>query len=218
MIRLVIADDQRLMREGLSMIFELEDDIEVVGSAANGEEALRLVEQYRPDLVLMDIRMPHMDGIEGTKRILAVAPQTKILMLTTFNDKELIISALESGAKGYLLKDMPSEAIIQAIHTVCRGGVVIQSEVTKNILSELSQKHREQKVLEKEEKKKLELLSNREREVLGLLGQGYNNKEIAERLYISEGTVKNHLSSIIRKLELRDRTQAALFALKVGLG
>ena len=217
MIRLVIADDQRLMREGLSMILELEEDTEVVGTAANGEEALQLVQQHRPDIVLMDIRMPHVDGIEGTKRILSVAPQTKILMLTTFNDKELIISALESGAKGYLLKDMPSEAIIQAIHTVNRGGVVIQSEVTKNILSELRERQREQKALAAEEKRKLALLSKREREVLGLLGQGYNNKEIAEQLYISEGTVKNHLSSIIRKLELRDRTQAALFALKVGL-
>ena len=217
MIRLVIADDQRLMREGLTMIFELEDEIEVVGSAANGEEALRLVEQHHPDIVLMDIRMPHMDGIEGTRRILAVAPQTKVLMLTTFNDKELIISALEGGAKGYLLKDMPSEVIIQAIHTVNRGGVVIQSEVTKNILSELSHRHRAQKEVEAEERRKLALLSNREREVLSLLGQGCNNREIASQLYISEGTVKNHLSSIMRKLELRDRTQAALFALKVGL-
>ena len=121
MIRLVIADDQRLMREGLAMIFEFEEDFHVLGSAANGEEAVQLVQQHRPDVVLMDIRMPVMDGIEGTRRILSIAPDTKILMLTTFNDKELILSALESGAKGYLLKDMPSETIIQAIHTVYRG-------------------------------------------------------------------------------------------------
>lgn len=216
MIRLVIADDQRLMREGLAMIFEFEDDLEVLGSAANGEEAFTLVQQHRPDVVLMDIRMPHVDGIEGTRRILSIAPKTKILMLTTFNDRELIISALESGAKGYLLKDMPSEAIIQAIHTVHRGGIVMQSDVTRNILSELRRQQQERRIVEKEDAEKLSLLSAREREVLELLRQGYNNKEIANQLYISEGTVKNHISAIIRKLGLRDRTQAALFAIKMG--
>lgn len=218
MIRLVIADDQRLMREGLTMIFDLEDDLEVVGSAANGQEAVELVKQHHPDVVLMDIRMPVMDGVEGTKQILAIAPETKILMLTTFNDKELIFSALENGAKGYLLKDMPSEAITQAIHTVYRGGVVMQTDVTKNILHELRRQKYNQRQLENQYTEKLSLLSTREKEVLSLLGQGYNNKEIAERLYISEGTAKNHISAIIRKLDLRDRTQAALFSLKAGIG
>lgn len=217
MIRLVIADDQRLMREGLAMIFEFEEDFHVLGSAANGEEAVQLVQQHRPDVVLMDIRMPVMDGIEGTRRILSIAPDTKILMLTTFNDKELILSALESGAKGYLLKDMPSETIIQAIHTVYRGGVVMQPDVTRNMLSELRKQQQQIRIAAKEDEKKLSSLSVREREVLELLGNGYNNKEIATRLYISEGTVKNHISAIIRKLDLRDRTQAALFALKMAV-
>lgn len=217
MVRIVIADDQRLMREGLQMIFALEDDLEVVGLAANGAEAFECVEQHHPDVVLMDIRMPYVDGIEGTRRILAKHPRTKILMLTTFKDKELILMALESGAQGYLLKDMPSEAIIQAIHSVCKGGMVMQADVTAQILDEVSKRHQQQLAVEQEEEQKLAQLTSREKEVLKYLGLGYNNREIAGKLFISGGTVKNHISSIIRKLDVRDRTQAALFALRTGI-
>ncbi|SHE51188.1 two component transcriptional regulator, LuxR family [Seinonella peptonophila] len=217
MIRIVIADDQRLMREGLTMIFDLEQSLQVVGQASNGLEAYELVKKEKPDVVLMDIRMPVMDGVEGAKKILAEFTEVKVLMLTTFNDKELILRALEGGAKGYLLKDMPSDAIIQAIHSVNRGGVVMQSEVTKRIIDELRKHHQYQSKVEREEQKKISHLTIREKEVLSLLGKGYNNREIGEELFISEGTVKNHISAIIRKLDLRDRTQAAIFAIKSGL-
>lgn len=220
MIRVVIADDQRLMREGLKVIFDLEEDIEVVGLAADGQEAVTLVKQHQPHVVLMDIRMPQMDGVEGAKRIQQLDPKVKVLMLTTFNDKELIIAALQNGAKGYLLKDMPSAAIIQAIHTVYRGGVVMQPDVTERILTELKQQNKQQRQtdsIQLAENKKLAELTEREKEVLSLLGLGHNNKEIAKKLFISEGTVKNYISAVIRKLELRDRTQAALFALKTGI-
>jgi DNA-binding NarL/FixJ family response regulator len=220
MIRIIIVDDQRLMREGLSMILDLEQTLEVAALGSNGVEAIELVKQHRPDVVLMDIRMPVLDGVQGTTQILAAYPKTKILMLTTFHDKDLIISAMQSGARGYLLKDMPSEAIIQAIHSVYRGGIVMQEDVTGKIIAELAGRNQNNKIpsmQEKEERKKLKQLTNREIEVLRLLGSGFNNKEVAKKLYISEGTVKNHISSILKKLEIRDRTQAALFALKAGL-
>lgn len=220
MIRIIIVDDQRLMREGLSMILDLEQTIEVAALGSNGLEAQQLVEKYQPDVVLMDIRMPILDGVQGTTQILAKHPKTKILMLTTFHDRELIISAMQAGAKGYLLKDMPSDAIIQAIHSVYRGGIVMQEDVTGMIIEELAnQKQTREKMslLGEGEHEKLEQLTSREKEVLGFLGCGFNNKEVASKLFISEGTVKNHLSSILKKLEIRDRTQAALFALRAGL-
>jgi DNA-binding NarL/FixJ family response regulator len=220
MIRIIIVDDQRLMREGLSMILDLEQTLEVVALASNGVEAIELVKQHRPDVVLMDIRMPILDGVQGTTQILAAYPKTKILMLTTFHDKDLIISAMQSGARGYLLKDMPSEAIVQAIRSVYRGGIVMQEDVTGKIIAELAGRNQNNTIpsmREKEEHKKLKQLTNREIEVLRLLGSGFNNREVARKLYISEGTVKNHISSILKKLEIRDRTQAALFALKAGL-
>lgn len=218
MIRLVIADDQRLMREGLATIFELERDLQVVGLAANGIEAMEKVQKHQPDVVLMDIQMPVMNGVEGTKQILSQYPDQKILMLTTFNDQEWIISALENGAKGYLLKDMRSEAIIQAIHTVHQGGVVMQPDVTQQILDRLQGQHQQNpKAKQDQQLQRLSLLTTREKDVLRLLGMGYNNPEISAKLYISEGTVKNHISAILRKLEIRDRTQAALFALQAGM-
>jgi DNA-binding NarL/FixJ family response regulator len=220
MIRIIIVDDQRLMREGLSMILDLEQTIDVAATGSNGVEAVKLVERYRPDVVLMDIRMPILDGVQGTTQILAKYPKTKILMLTTFHDKDLIISAMKAGAKGYLLKDMPSEAIVQAIHSVDRGGVVLQEDVTGKLIDELTNQSKRKEtpsLLAKEDRRKLDQLTNREKEVLRFLGCGFNNKEVSAKLYISEGTVKNHISSILKKLEIRDRTQAALFALKAGL-
>jgi DNA-binding NarL/FixJ family response regulator len=208
------------MKEGLSMILDLDQTLDVVATGSNGLEAVELVEQFQPDVVLMDIRMPILDGIQGTTQILEKYPKTKILMLTTFQDKDLIISAMKSGAKGYLLKDMTSEAIVQAIHSVYRGGIVMQEDVTGKIIDELANQSRKKEtssILDKDERKKLNQLSNREKEVLCFLGCGFNNKEVSIKMFISEGTVKNHISSILKKLEIRDRTQAALFALKAGL-
>lgn len=217
MIRVLIADDQRLMREGLRTLLQLEEQLEIVGTAADGEEALALCGELQPDVVLMDIRMPRMDGVEGTRHIRKQYPNCKVLVLTTFSDRELIFAALQEGASGYLLKDMPSESIASAIRTVHAGGVVLQEGVTGQLMAELKRVQSDASAEASEEEHRLRQvkgLTERELEVLAELGRGRNNREIAEELYLSEGTVKNHVSSIIAKLELRDRTQAAVFAVR----
>jgi len=222
MIRVVIADDQQLMRDGLKTILSLKDGIEVVGTAADGEEALVVSQQAKPDLVLMDIRMPGVDGVMGTRLIREHLPETKVLILTTFNDSELIFDALDEGASGYLLKDMPADTIVQAIMTVHAGGVVLPPDLTAQVVAEL--KRTREQVSIQPEKKMInnspeipEELTDREYEVLKQLGYGLSNKEIADQLFITEGTVKNHVSNIITKLGLRDRTQAAIYAVRHGI-
>jgi RNA polymerase sigma factor (sigma-70 family) len=218
MIRIMIVDDQPLMRDGLASLLNLKDDIEVVATASDGQEAFEKAARLHPDLVLMDIRMPGVNGVEGTRLIHTHLPDIKVLMLTTFRDSELIFAALNEGASGYLLKDMPTDAIVQAIMTVHAGGVVLPQELTRQVLAEL----RITKRLDENEQaravpNKLDALTERELHVLRLLGRGLSNKEIAEELVITEGTVKNHVSNIIGKLELRDRTQAAIFAVRYGI-
>ncbi|MDD9269406.1 response regulator [Paenibacillus sp. GCM10023248] len=216
MKKILIVDDQRLMREGLATIIGLEPDMEVVGTAVDGRDAYAKTAEWLPDVVLMDIRMPGMDGVEGAELILKYFPETKVLILTTFDDAELIMKALEKGVHGYLLKDMPSEAIVSAIQTVYNGGTVFQHEITAVLLQEIKKMtevnpgkvHSAQRT----EPDELRHLTDREREVLALLGQGLNNKEMADLLFVTEGTVKNHVSNLIAKLGLRDRTQAALFS------
>ncbi|UJF36222.1 response regulator [Paenibacillus hexagrammi] len=214
----MIVDDQRLMREGLAALIGFEPGMEVVGTAMDGRDAYAKALEWRPDVVLMDIRMPGMDGIEGTQLILKHLPETKILILTTFDDAELIMRALEQGVHGYLLKDMPSEAIVSAIQTVYNGGTVLQSDITAMLLNEFkktSQRNMEEpNPRSTEDPAGLEALTEREKEILVLLGQGFNNREIAGTLVITEGTAKNHVSNLIAKLGLRDRTQAALFAVR----
>jgi DNA-binding NarL/FixJ family response regulator len=224
MIRVVVVDDQKLMRDGLSTILDLEDDLEVVGTASDGQQALEVAQEQKPDLVLMDIRMPGVDGVEGTRLIREQLPETKVLILTTFNDTDLIFDALNQGASGYLLKDMPTEAIVQAILTVHSGGIVLPPESTAQFLEELRRikGHTVATAPQAEAGQPalppmVEELTEREYEVLHLLGRGLNNKEIAEMLVITEGTTKNHVSNIIAKLSLRDRTQAALFAVRYGI-
>ncbi|MGO4269132.1 response regulator [Paenibacillus sp. TAF58] len=217
-MKILIVDDQRLMREGLATIIGLEQGMEVIGTAVDGRDAYTKALELRPDVVLMDIRMPGMDGVEGTELILRALPETKVLILTTFDDAELILRVLEKGVHGYLLKDMPSEAIVSAIQTVYNGGSVLQPDITATLLSELkkmSEWHPDNfHPLPMNEPSGLRLLTEREKEVLTLLGQGLNNKEIAGSLIITEGTVKNHVSNLIAKLGLRDRTQAALFSVR----
>lgn len=223
MIRIIVVDDQQLMRDGLKTILSLKQEIEVVGTAANGAEAFELAKQTKPDLVLMDIRMPGVDGVEGTRLIRNYMSETKVLILTTFNDSELIFDALDEGASGYLLKDMPADTIVQAIMTVIAGGIVLPPELTGQVVAEI-RKVREagngtpagQSMLETHNELPKDL-TERELEVLRHLGYGLNNKEIADRLVITEGTVKNHVSSIITKLEMRDRTQAAIYAVRHGI-
>lgn len=218
-IKIMIADDQALMRDGLASILSLKEDLEVVGTASDGQEAYERARELQPDIVLMDIRMPNTNGVEGTKRIRTDLPHIKVLMLTTFKDSELIFEALEEGASGYLLKDMPTDAIVQAIKTVHSGGVVLPEDLTSQILMEMKKGNQLQETTRKEPVHTFssELLTEREWEVLEQLGKGLNNKEISESLFITEGTVKNHVSNIINKLEIRDRTQAAIFAVRHGI-
>lgn len=217
-MRMLIVDDQRLMREGLATILGLEPGIEVVGTAADGREAYAKVIELLPDVVLMDIQMPGMDGVEASSLILKHFSETKILILTTFDDADLIMQALEKGVHGYLLKEMPAEAIVSAAQTVYNGGTVLQPEITSMLLNELKKQpldsQRPLSSVFNKEQEQAGNLTEREREILVLLGQGLNNKEMAGLLFISEGTVKNHVSSLIAKLGLRDRTQAAIFAVR----
>ncbi|ASS74150.1 DNA-binding response regulator [Tumebacillus algifaecis] len=223
MIRVIVVDDQKLMRDGLKTILGLEEQIEVVGTAADGRQALEVAKATEPDIVLMDIRMPEVDGVQGARMIREQLPQTKVLMLTTFNDSELIIDALNEGACGYLLKDMPTEVIVQAIMTVSAGGIVLPPESTAQVVAEWKKAREYTAVGEREQGRSASQpsladdLTEREREVLRLLGQGRNNKEIGDTLVITEGTVKNHVSNIISKLQLRDRTQAAIYAVRHGM-
>ncbi|MDG4657932.1 response regulator transcription factor [Ectobacillus antri] len=216
MIRVMIVDDQPLIRDGLAMLLNLRPEIEIVAVAEDGADAVAKAVELQPDIVLMDIRMPGVNGVEGTSRIQQCVPAVKVIMLTTFKDSELIFEALEKGASGYLLKDMPTDTIVQAILTAHAGGLVLPPEMTGQILVEL----RKTKVIEAEKKDvpyTLFELTEREIEVLKEIGYGLNNREIAEKLYITEGTVKNHVSSLIHKLALRDRTQAAIFAVRHGI-
>ncbi|MEI4832383.1 MULTISPECIES: response regulator transcription factor [Bacillus] len=216
MIRIMIVDDQSLVRDGLAMLLNLRPELEVVGTANNGMEAVQKAEEFQPEIILMDIRMPHTNGVEGTRLIKEQFPNIKVLMLTTFNDSELIFEALEQGASGYLLKDMATDTIVQAILTAHAGGVVLPQDITAQIVKELK-RTKVDSIAEQRVPEQIGQLTEREIEVLRELGYGLNNKEIAEKLFITEGTVKNHVSNIISKLELRDRTQAAIFAVRYGV-
>jgi DNA-binding NarL/FixJ family response regulator len=217
MIKVMIVDDQPLIRDGLATLLGLKPELEVVGTAGDGYEAIKKVKQWRPDIVLMDIRMPGTNGVEATRVITQLSLGVKVLMLTTFKDSEFIFEALEEGASGYLLKDMPTETIVQAILTVHSGGIVLPPDTTAQMLQELK-KTKELGLGHKIDcPKNIDDLTDRELEVLRELGYGHSNKEIAESLFITEGTVKNHVSHLINKLELRDRTQAAIFAVRYGI-
>ncbi|MFV2047776.1 response regulator transcription factor [Metabacillus litoralis] len=215
MVKLLIVDDQELMRDGLATILNLKSELEVVGVASNSQEAFEKAGDLMPDIVLMDIRMPVANGVEGTKLITSKYPNIKVLMLTTFHDSALIFEALEEGASGYLLKDMPTDAIVQAIMTVQSGGMVLPKELTADIVREMRRNQTIEQTSEVPEI--IKGLTEREIEVLNKLGLGLNNKEIASELFISEGTVKNHVSNLISKLNLRDRTQAAIFAVRYNI-
>lgn len=208
-IRVLIVDDQALMREGLKTILDFDERVEVVGEAADGVEALRQAREVNPDVALVDVRMPRMDGVELTERLSSEHPEIAAIILTTFDDDEYIFGGLRAGAKGYLLKDTPSEELIFAIEKVHRGESVLGGAVTSRVVSEF-------KRLAGPEGAAGGTLSKREIEIAGFVRSGASNREIARALYISEGTAKNHISNILRKLELRDRTQLALYAAERG--
>lgn len=213
MIHLLIVDDQTIIRHGLKSLLELQDDLTVIGDAGNGEEAIALIASLKqssqlPDVVLLDVRMPIMDGVATTKEINQHYPEINILILTTFDHDEYISQAINHGAKGYLLKDSPPEDLAMAIRAVNKGHTYMSSGLLEKMLHQSPQA----KTVTPAISNQLAELSPREREVLKLIAQGSNNREIAKKLYISEKTVKNHVTSILSKLNLRDRTQAALLA------
>lgn len=212
MIRVIIADDQKILREGLKTIINMEKDIEVCSLAENGQEAYDMSLKLIPDVVLMDIKMPLLNGVEATKKIKESLPEVRIIVLTTFNDDEYIFDALKFGASGYLLKDATPEQIIEAIRTVHGGGALIQPDVAVRVLNKFSQMAKVDKDPDIDERVKL--LTDREIVICRLVGEGKSNKEISDELFLSEGTIKNHITNILNKLDLRDRTQIAVFTIK----
>ncbi|MFQ3617405.1 MAG: response regulator transcription factor [Cyanobacteriota bacterium] len=208
MIRVVLADDQHLIRQGMKALLELESDLQIIGEAENGQIAVQQVERLHPDLVLMDIRMPVMDGVAATEAIARQFPSTKVLILTTFDDQEYVTAALQNGATGYLLKDTPSEDLAEAIRAAHKGYTQISPGILPKLLAQVAPSPAPPLI----PPDGFSSLTPREREVLVLVAQGASNREIAQTLYISEGTVKNHVTNILNRLELRDRTQAAILA------
>jgi DNA-binding NarL/FixJ family response regulator len=222
-VRVLVVDDQHLMREGIASLLSIQEGIEIVGTAANGQEALEQAVSMKPDVILMDVRMPIMDGVAATEQVLRQVPGCKILMLTTFDDEEYVIEALRKGASGYLLKDIPVGDLAQAVQAVHRGIYQLDPAVMSRVMTSLIGLKR----MESQTAPSMTAVSGgaapsgslkhaglteREIEVLRLIAQGATNREIAEKLVISEGTVKNHISNILSRLELRDRTQAAIYA------
>jgi DNA-binding NarL/FixJ family response regulator len=206
-IRILLVEDQTLMRQGLKTILDLEPGFEVVGQAADGESGIHLALELRPDLILMDIQMPGMNGIEAIAAICAVWPEARIIILTTFGRDEYVFQGVRAGAVGFLLKDAPADHLIQTIRHIHAGQVFIQPEIASRLLREMISP----------QDSPIEPLTEREREVLVLLAQGHSNREIAGQLVLAEGTVKNHVSNILGKLQAENRTQAAEIARRHGL-
>lgn len=214
-IRLLLVDDQALFREGLRTLLSIYEDLAVVAEAENGRDALAKVEEYKPDVILMDLRMPILDGVTATKRLQESNSPSRVIILTTFDDDEYVFDGLRAGAVGYLLKDVSSEKLVEAIRATAQGESFLQPSIAAKVVAEFS---RMSDPVEKQTAQTLlEPLSARELEILALLAGGASNKEIGAQLFIAEGTVKNHVTNILGKLSVRDRTQAALKARDLGL-
>jgi len=211
-IRIVVADDQALMRAGFRMILDAADDLEVAGEAIDGADAVRAFERLHPDVVVMDVRMPTMDGIEATRRITSLDAGAKVLILTTFDLDEYVYDALRAGASGFLLKDRPPEELVAAVRIVAAGEALLAPSVTRRLIAEFATRPGQVRAPEG-----LDELTDREREVLVLMAQGASNAEIARRLFVAETTVKTHVGHVLRKLGLRDRAQAVVLAYESGL-
>jgi len=211
MIRVLICDDQAVVVDGLEMILGADPEIEVVGTAHDGEEALQKVAAVKPDVALMDLKMPGMNGIQATRRIRQEHPEVRVLVLTTFGDDDWVFDAIRAGAAGYLLKGTSRQELIKAVKGTAAGDTHVDPAVAGKLFSHVAQSPAQQ------ESRMAEALSERELEVLGLLAQGLTNAEIADRLYLTRGTVRNYVSAILTKLGVEDRTQAALIAVKHGL-
>lgn len=209
MMKVLIADDIQILRQGLKAILSQDDDIEVVGLAADGREAYMLCQKHRPDVVLMDMRMPEYDGSYGIRSIKAHFPETKVLVLTTFDDQETVDAAIQSGADGYILKEMEDAKVIQSVKAVCAGIQVFGGGVFEGIRKQMAPKAAVPELTEE--------FTPRERDIIRCVAQGLDNKEIAAELFLAEGTVRNQISRVLEKLKLKDRTQLAVFAVKNNL-
>lgn len=209
MIKVALVDDQALVRKAFSLMLSVETDIELVGEASDGEEAISLVHRTRPDIVLMDIEMPRRNGLSATREI---REQTQVIVLTTFDRDDYLFEALESGAAGFLLKNCEPERLLEAIHTVAEGGALLAPEVTRRVIEKALHGYREPTPAPE-----LEALTQREHDVLTAVADGLSNAEIAQRLFVSEATVKTHVSSVLTKLGVRDRVQAVIFAFRHGI-
>jgi DNA-binding NarL/FixJ family response regulator len=213
-IRVAVVDDQALVRRGLTMVLDHQPDIEVVAEAGNGVEAIEAVRQHRPEVVLMDIRMPEMDGLAATAAILEQADWTlKVIILTTFDPDDYVYRALQAGASGFILKDIPPEDLAPAVRTVADGGALLDPTITRRLIGRFAKTL----ATDSSTSRRLDTLTDREREVLAHVAAGANNAEISKALYIGAATVKSHVSSILTKLGLRDRAQAVVFAYESGL-
>lgn len=212
--RILIVDDQRLMREGLRTLLELESDFTVAGEAGDGAAALEAYEASTSDIVLMDIRMPGMDGVEATRRLRARHPGARVIILTTFDDEAYVFDGLRAGAQGYLLKDLSGDELATAIRTVMAGGALIEPSVARKVFAEFARLAPAARPLDAG---LAEPLTEREREVLRGVAEGLSNREIGQKLFLTEGTVKNYVTSVLQKIGARDRTQAALRAKELGL-
>ena len=210
-IRVLVADDQSMVRAGFRMLLSREHDIEVVAEASNGREAIDKAARFRPTIVLMDIRMPELDGLQATRRILAEDAAARILILTTFDLDEYVYEALRAGASGFVLKDEPPEQLLSAIRTVAGGDALLSPSITKRVIEKFA------RIPQPTPREELRDLTERELEVLRLIARGLSNAEIGEELYISDTTVKTHITHILQKLGLRDRVQAVVFAYESGL-
>jgi DNA-binding NarL/FixJ family response regulator len=210
-IRVLVADDQAMVRSGFRMLLGSEPDIDVVAEAGDGVEAVQKAARFEPTVVLMDIRMPDLDGLEATRQILAANPSARVLILTTFDLDEYVYEALRAGASGFVLKDDPPEQLIAAVRTIAAGDALLSPSVTRRVIKQFT------RVPRPSPPRQLDELTEREREIFALIADGLSNAEIGERLYISETTVKTHITHIFQKLNLRDRVQAVVLAYRTGL-
>lgn len=212
MIKVFLVDDQNLVRQGVQALLDIATEIEVVGEASNGQEALEKIPELKPDVVLLDMRMPGLSGLDVLHELSSIKQLPPTIILTTFDDEELILAGVKAGAKGYLLKDVPLEELVDGIKQVAEGKTIVRPQITQRILEGVDELKNEFISLDRPDP-----LTNRETEILRLMAGGFSNKEIANSIFVAEGTVKNHVSNILSKLGVRDRTRAVLKALELGL-